>query len=249
MSPIFAIGDIHGHVDHCAALLRDAGLIDGAYNWTGADAILVFLGDYVDRGPDGIAVIDLVMRLQTQAARAGGYVVGLLGNHDMLLALAYGFGRGVFYDWWRSAGGVKADLAHMADDHFHWLLERPVMVRLSDYLFIHADASFYTGYGGTVATVNHAIAQLITSNDVDHLADLVDQFGEHRAFLANDELAARLLKIYGGQQILHGHTPIPKMAGGVPDNTGRPYIYAHDLCINLDGGIYAGGEGFVYRVG
>ncbi|MCA9885998.1 MAG: metallophosphoesterase [Anaerolineae bacterium] len=248
MSAIFAIGDIHGHFEHCAALLRDAGLIDDAYHWTGADAVIVFMGDYVDRGPDGIAVIDLVMRLQTQAAQTGGYVIALLGNHDLLLALAYSFGRGIFYDWWRSVGGVKADFAHMTDEHLHWLLDRPLMVRLGDYLFIHADAGFYPDYGYTAAAVNHAIAQLMTSNDVERLADLVDQFGEHRAFFANDELAARFLAIYGGKQIVHGHTPIPKMAGSGQGLTTRPYIYARDLCINLDGGIYAGGAGFVYRV-
>ena len=50
------------------------------------------MGDLVDHGPDGIGAVELVMRLQQQAARTGGRVQVLLGNHDMLLLAAHRFG-------------------------------------------------------------------------------------------------------------------------------------------------------------
>ncbi|MCL6284872.1 serine/threonine protein phosphatase [Ruegeria sp. 2012CJ41-6] len=74
--PIYAIGDIHGQLDelHRALSLIEA---DG-----GADARVVFLGDYVDRGPDSRAVIDLLIEGQ-QAQRNW---ITLLGNHDRMFA-------------------------------------------------------------------------------------------------------------------------------------------------------------------
>ena len=90
-TPTFIIGDIHGHCDKLAGLLRDAGLVDADLAWSGGDARLFLLGDYVDRGPDGIGVIDLLMGLGVEAAAAGGQVEALLGNHDVMLLAAHRF--------------------------------------------------------------------------------------------------------------------------------------------------------------
>lgn len=65
------IGDIHG----CHASL--VALLDKLLPW--ADTI-VFLGDYVDRGPDSRKVVDTVMALQ----KTHGRVITLMGNHDFL---------------------------------------------------------------------------------------------------------------------------------------------------------------------
>lgn len=74
MRPIYAIGDIHGHLDQLERALQLVAK-DG-----GRDARVVFIGDYVDRGPDSKAVIDLL---------SGGLADGrnwtcLKGNHDRL---------------------------------------------------------------------------------------------------------------------------------------------------------------------
>ena len=91
--PIYIIGDIHGHLKKLVKLLQDEQLIDAEHSWKAGTAILWFMGEFVDRGPDGIAVLDLVMRLQAEAAAAGGSVKSLLGNHEMMLLAAYRFGR------------------------------------------------------------------------------------------------------------------------------------------------------------
>src|SRR5207302_8235545 len=59
------------------------GLIDAQHHWTGGKATLVQVGDLLDRGPKPREVMDLVMSLEKEAAKAGGRV-SLLGNHEMM---------------------------------------------------------------------------------------------------------------------------------------------------------------------
>ncbi len=84
VSRIVAMGDIHGDYDRLVEVLHMAGLINGSKAWSGGSAHLVFDGDLVDRGPASGKVLDLVMALQTQAARAGGAVHPLIGNHEVM---------------------------------------------------------------------------------------------------------------------------------------------------------------------
>jgi len=83
-SRIVAIGDIHGSMDGLTAILKAAGLIDSARQWTGGTARLVQTGDYTDRGEGTRAVMDLLMALEPQARTAGGGTIVLLGNHEVM---------------------------------------------------------------------------------------------------------------------------------------------------------------------
>ncbi|MEW5305143.1 MAG: hypothetical protein WDW36_007704 [Sanguina aurantia] len=57
----------------------------GQWHWSGGAASLVQLGDVVDRGPDSLPLLALFRRLRTEAGEAGGRVVLLLGNHELML--------------------------------------------------------------------------------------------------------------------------------------------------------------------
>jgi len=81
---IVAVGDVHGAYDGFVSDLRMAGLVDEKVRWTGGDAVLVQTGDLLDRGVDTRAVLDMMMRLQKEAKKAGGRVVALLGNHEVM---------------------------------------------------------------------------------------------------------------------------------------------------------------------
>src|SRR6266852_2426979 len=81
---VVAIGDVHGDFDDFVSILQHAGLIDAQHHWTGGKATLVQVGDLLDRGPKPREVMDLLMSLEKEAAKAGGRVVGLLGNHEMM---------------------------------------------------------------------------------------------------------------------------------------------------------------------
>jgi DNA-binding PadR family transcriptional regulator len=65
---VVAIGDVHGAHDQFVAILRSAGLIDRRDRWVGGRARLVQTGDILDRGSDSKKVIDLLRRLERDAA-------------------------------------------------------------------------------------------------------------------------------------------------------------------------------------
>ena len=60
--------------------------------------------------------------------------------------------------------------------------------------------------------------------------------------------ARAFLRQFGGTRIVHGHTPIPLLLSCAPERVREPYVYAHGLCVNVDGGMMLGAPGFVYRV-
>ena len=81
---LIAIEDVHGDFDDFCAILQRVGLIDEQRHWTGGKATFVQLGDLLDRGPKPREVLDLMVSLDVQATKAGGQVVSLLGNHEVM---------------------------------------------------------------------------------------------------------------------------------------------------------------------
>ena len=86
---IVAIGDIHGAIDGLVAILQESGLIDDQHHWSGGSATLVQTGDFLDRGGQERAVMDLLIDLQKQAESAGGQVIVLIGNHEAMNLLGF----------------------------------------------------------------------------------------------------------------------------------------------------------------
>ena len=72
MSRHLAIGDIHGCNTALETLIEFVGLR--------SDDTIVFLGDYVDRGPDSAAVLDFVIDLMKTHN-----VIPLRGNHELMM--------------------------------------------------------------------------------------------------------------------------------------------------------------------
>ena len=81
---VVAVADIHGNADGFTRILQAAELLDGDGHWAGGDATFVQTGDFTDRGDAVRAVMDLLMRLEGEATEAGGRVVVLLGNHEVM---------------------------------------------------------------------------------------------------------------------------------------------------------------------
>jgi Calcineurin-like phosphoesterase len=84
---VVAVGDVHGDYTQLVTVLRDAGLVDAQLAWSGGRTHLVQTGDRIDRGPDSRKVMDLFMRLEKEAKKAGGVVHPLLGNHEAMNVL------------------------------------------------------------------------------------------------------------------------------------------------------------------
>lgn len=78
-SSIDFIGDVHGHCDELRLLLKKLGYEEsqGAFRYPGGGRMVVFLGDYIDRGDQARETINLV-----RAMRDAGSAIALMGNHE-----------------------------------------------------------------------------------------------------------------------------------------------------------------------
>ena len=111
---IVAMADWHGDLAAARKALRLAGAIDDRDRWIAGDLVLVQTGDQLDRGDDEQAILDLLDRLEDEAATAGGAVHVLLGNHE-LMNVAWDF-RYVTDGGWLDFqdAGIAIDLADTA---------------------------------------------------------------------------------------------------------------------------------------
>lgn len=256
-APTYVIGDVHGQFKKLLKLLKEAHLIDEHQAWSGGPAHLWFIGDLVDRGPDSIAVLNLVMRLQREAPASGGQVGCLLGNHELMMLAAYHFGRrstglsSSFIGRWKQNGGNRKDLAALTREHLDWLAHLPAMALAADRLLIHADAPFYLRYGKTIEEVNAALITLRKKSDDLAWEELIEDFARRGVFAANHsgaDFARRYLTTFSGQQLIHGHTPISAFTRASARTITAPLVYADQQCINIDGGMFLGGPGFIYSI-
>lgn len=154
---VYAIGDVHG----CAALLDRllARIDDDASTAGAAEApILVFLGDYVDRGPDSRGVVQRLIELKGSARYD---LRALMGNHEE--ALLRFLIDPAFGPTWAQYGGLQTLASYgvarpptlrprpedweltrqaFADaiprEHLTFLSDLELSVRLGDYVFVHA---------------------------------------------------------------------------------------------------------------
>ncbi len=252
----FIIGDLHGYHEQYAGLLQDAGLCDEALNWIGGSHHLWLIGDFFDRGESGVKCIDITMNLQAQAMVDGGSVRALLGNHEMMILCAYRFkdsqtSEGMrMIDQWLRWGGVRQDLDELTEEHARWIELLPAMARVDDALLVHADSMLYINYGNTIEEVNAAFLDLMQNRDLQHWEIALTAFGEHMSFSAleitGEKRARQFLQLYGGDVLIHGHTPIPYARRVDPETVTSAWRYAGGACVNVDGGIYMGSPGFVY---
>ena len=81
---IVAVGDLHGDYSAWMDIARDARLVDPAGHWAGGKTVLVQLGDITDRGPDSLKIVRSLQQLASEAPKAGGRVVVVLGNHEAM---------------------------------------------------------------------------------------------------------------------------------------------------------------------
>lgn len=143
---VVAIGDVHGAYEPFVAILREAGLVDARDRWIGGSALLVQTGDVLDRGPDSRRALDLLRKLERGAARAGGAVYALLGNHELMRLTG---------DWrYVSAGEVAAFRRgdSTGADEFRsafaatgaygrWLIGHAAIANINGMIFVHGGVS------------------------------------------------------------------------------------------------------------
>ncbi len=252
---VHVMGDLHGMRDTFVGLLSGAGLVDASGGWIGGRDEVWCLGDLVDRGPDGAGLIELLMRLETEAAAAGGRVATVLGNHEVLLLAALrmpdaasGGPGGTFHTDWVANGGMANDLARLTDEQAAWLTRLPALARVADALLVHADAGVYLPLGRTLGQANETLAAILAEPDPVTWDGLRGAFTERYAYRDDPGLIGRMLARFGGRRLLHGHTPIARLSGEPAAAVHAPFGYAEGRCLALDPGLLLGGPGFLYRL-
>jgi serine/threonine protein phosphatase 1 len=128
----FAVGDIHGCLDKLERLIATCEA-----HAAGRPARFVFLGDYVDRGPDSRGVIELLMRRQQAQPDA---VVCLKGNHEQLAIDAHDSERAVSL-WLANSGAVTLESyggGRISSAHLAWLRALPLCHDDGMRFFVHA---------------------------------------------------------------------------------------------------------------
>ena len=255
----FATSDPHGHLAELTAALREASLVDDGSHWSGGDARLWVLGDLVDRGPDGLGVIALVRRLVDEAAEAGGAVLPLLGNHEVIALGMRRFGdarivhRGVvrtFESIWARNGGLDSDQAGIDDELFGWLAALPAVGLDGDHLLMHSDTTAYLQWGSSVDAINDAVRATLADDDPVAWFDVLVRLAQRHEYAgsAGPLAARRLLRTLGGERIVHGHSIIGDLFGERCDSYSEPRLYCDGLALDIDGGIYEGGPCLVARL-
>ncbi|MEV6650081.1 metallophosphoesterase [Streptomyces sp. NPDC051219] len=266
--PLYVVGDVHGYLDELVTELHAQGLIDADGHWSAGTARLWFLGDFTDRGPDGIGVIDLVMRLSAEAAAAGGYCKALMGNHELLLLGAKRFGdtpvnsgagTATFQAAWLLNGGQRTDMERLQDVHLQWMARLDAVVEADGHLLMHSDTTAYLDYGDSIEAVNDTVHDVLNRNDANECWDLFRKFTKRFAFRddTGPQAVRELLGAYGGQRVVHGHSPIPYLLGEVGSEDGEdggtpgvdgPHVYADGLAIAMDGGVTMAGKLLVVQL-
>jgi Calcineurin-like phosphoesterase len=247
----FVVSDPHGHRHELEAALQAQGLLDGRGDWSAGETTLWFLGDFFDRGPDGVGVVELVMRLQHQAADSGGHVGAVLGNHEVLALGMYRFGeiraaavsaetRQVQMMWYQN-GGLVEDQLRLSDDHLNWLHSLPAMALHGDRLLLHSDTLLYLTYGDSVEAINTALRSTLSAG----LEDWWEAWSRltHRYDFVNAGAPAvrQLTDRLGGAGVVHGHSFVADLTHKEPYQVTGPYLYADGTALAIDGGLYAGG--------
>lgn len=197
---VYAIGDIHGHLDLLEQLLNLIAVDVTDKDWSRVS--LVFLGDFIDRGPQSQAVVERLRQGPRPGPLAATRWICLIGNHEQVMLnflddvaagqmwLRHGgletvrsyLNEPPLPGWQHDTAGVQALLQrHLPVAHRDFLANLPLSHQIGDYFFVHAG-------------IRPGIA--LDSQDQTDLTWIRHEFLQDRR--------------WHGKVVVHGHTPSPQ---------------------------------------
>jgi hypothetical protein len=212
---LYGVSDVHGGYDRLAALLAGGGVLPKIPDapehaaWGAGSALLVVVGDLIDKGPQPLEVIDFLRALETSAQAAGGRVVVLLGNHEAEFFVDPGNSKADGSD------GVDAELraraidptslASGADPRGAWLRARPIAAKVGAWFFAHAGDT----HGRSLADLDTALRAAVDVHPDYDDPELVGGASilESRGWYGDPSVAPTYAAALGVTHIVFGHDP------------------------------------------
>jgi hypothetical protein len=134
---VVAIGDLHGDLAGARRALTLAWAIDAQERWVGGTMRVVQTGDLVDRGDQDREVLELLARVQREAAAAGGELLLLNGNHELMnVAADFRYVTERSFAAFAGEGGRGPAFAP-GGPFAKQLAERPLFVKVGETVFVH----------------------------------------------------------------------------------------------------------------
>jgi len=218
---IGVITDIHGEYNSYLNLLMSTGIIDKNLNWNFGRGHLVVLGDIFDRGDMVTEVLWHLFGLEKQAAKAGGMVHVLLGNHGLMV-----LNKDVRYinEKYKKVEEISeteySDLFSENSVLGKWLRSNPVMITINNIIFVHAGLSIEMIQKDLkIKQINRIFSNKIIGKEMaricenENLLFLYNEKGPlwYRGYFTdtnfNESKLDSILNYYGKKHIIVGHTP------------------------------------------
>lgn len=221
----FVFTDAHGHWD----------LFEKATQLVGEDDICFFLGDAIDRGPDGLKIVDFLL------SHSRNYVY-LLGNHERLFIEA----MWEYIDTSLKLGQNPYEFAQILNFNMEQI------VALTDgELRVHC-------YNGGVSTFESWIKDTKCDESYIERLEALPRFASYQnydfchagCFIEEWDKQDEHFMLWSrfhfhenwkkDRILVHGHTPIQYMKKGRPADhpIGAPLVYCNGTKINLDCGVF-----------
>lgn len=181
MNKRWVIPDIHGCINTLKQLMETCIT-------PSKDDEIYFLGDYIDRGPDGRGVIDYIMSMQSQ-----GYKISyLIGNHEYYCMNSFEMdqhrflGKSKIHKEWEHYG-AKTTLKSFGasrprkieQKYIDWMHNGKYFIELDDFILVHAGMNF----------------------------NIDNPFDDTMSMMWARDFKVDKLKT-GGKKIIHGHVPV-----------------------------------------
>lgn len=231
MKNYWFIGDLHGENE-----LLDR-LLDNVLRFNPEQ--IVFVGDYIDRGPHAREVIDRIMELEVP-------VSCLMGNHEMMMLNAMehmGYGHSPIELWYYNGGeatlqsfgftsffSFQSEMAPGYIDFFQ-RLKMSHVVHLGDRLKVLAT---HAGISPAIPLEDHLSMEnyrVLNRYLLEKHIDPADSFLWVRDAFFNSHS-----NLWDGYLVVHGHTPIQKLKRFISFNGQKHFLFVdNDLCIRKDG--------------
>ncbi len=192
---IYAIGDIHGRIDLLDALLEM--ILANERSQPAKRPVLIFLGDYIDRGPDSCGVVDRLIEDIPPAFTS----IFLRGNHEEMMVRC--FRTPDYFDTWADNGGLATAQSYGVEvdaDERRSVDAKSVLDKLERNL-PQAHRAFYSGLRISVTLGDYLFVHAGIRPGVP-----LDRQAERDCLFIRDEF----LDFQGsfGKIVVHGHTPV-----------------------------------------